>query len=766
MSKLTTSSKNVDWSMDERKLMSAYEDISENRLKSADTTITRWLKKHPKSQPALVLRASILQRAGETEEMVVAAIQEVRGTGRLTERSLAWIGMTCKNIGRIDIALTILEEAWTENPDSEEIGDQLFLTSIAANDKMRMISSSKKMYQKTRNKIWARVTAYCEWATKSPAPSTTETFPLQKSFENLKFANLLFETTLDSATTTDHLWLRLQILLACGEEQKAWQTVKFITNGSLNRLWWRMEACKVIAKRLQTPGTSWGWETEFWEWEMSWTEDRQRNYAFYDYYLLVSSHLSQSDPDATQRAIVFLDSLNTQIGTSERSPSLARLKLEQALLKKKDPLALDTKAWTVLIQQYLGRFGDKGSILTELDWITDIDTPAPDPERLTAVQDVLRGRIEAKFLDQKTYLEFAHAHISLIRYKSAIWVPTLKEIEECWEVYMSGRQFTANMHKSDVGPNVTIGLAVVHVLLELWHLDRNDQALLTAVLCAAIVSRDNLASGEVNFLLVRLYRLLGECSDPHLLYTLELRDVQLDTVLHVLVDRGGFEALIGGYTGDMVKVLKERENTLRRSERDLPEYIKDCIRHETYSQIHGIRQLHHSLSYSLSRLIGSIESNRIGLFEPGFVGPAPRVMVEDEPVMDNRDWELLPGLMGRLKLREITALGPEVDKHWAKAWLNLYAALNETGEKEVKGVANDVPSVRCVLFYQSSDIPLSSFIFAYFRKCPDNLSSLLTLSRIFMIRIGTSLRTRLATGRLLGYGVVRWCLHQTRNGID
>jgi hypothetical protein len=76
------------------------DDISEQRYKPAESTIARHLKKHPKSQPALVLRMVLLEKTGKSSHEVLRAYQDVKGTGELSARSMWWTCLTLRGIGR------------------------------------------------------------------------------------------------------------------------------------------------------------------------------------------------------------------------------------------------------------------------------------------------------------------------------------------------------------------------------------------------------------------------------------------------------------------------------------------------------------------------------------------------------------------------------------------------------------------------------------------------------------------------------------------
>ena len=153
----------IKWATDERRLGPAYDDILAGRLKSASAIVERHLKKHPKSQPALVLRTVILERSESAETAILEAWGAVKKTGDLTTRSAWLIGTTFRNLGRRDLTLEIYQSQWANQPDSVELGEQVFLHAAAAWDRDTMVESSRKMFNKLKAPVWARVAAWSEW---------------------------------------------------------------------------------------------------------------------------------------------------------------------------------------------------------------------------------------------------------------------------------------------------------------------------------------------------------------------------------------------------------------------------------------------------------------------------------------------------------------------------------------------------------------------------------------------------------------------------
>jgi N-terminal acetyltransferase B complex non-catalytic subunit len=85
-------------------VLTSLDDISEQRLKPADTALSRHLKKHPRSQPALVLRAVVLEKLGYPAEDVLRVYKEARATGEFSPRSIFWAGLALRGVGRREVS--------------------------------------------------------------------------------------------------------------------------------------------------------------------------------------------------------------------------------------------------------------------------------------------------------------------------------------------------------------------------------------------------------------------------------------------------------------------------------------------------------------------------------------------------------------------------------------------------------------------------------------------------------------------------------------
>jgi hypothetical protein len=75
------------------------EDISAGRYKAAESTVTRHLKKNPKSQAALTLRFVLHERMGAPEATYLKSLKDAR-QGSMNARSLWWITNSLRNLKR------------------------------------------------------------------------------------------------------------------------------------------------------------------------------------------------------------------------------------------------------------------------------------------------------------------------------------------------------------------------------------------------------------------------------------------------------------------------------------------------------------------------------------------------------------------------------------------------------------------------------------------------------------------------------------------
>ena len=77
----------------------------------------------------------------------------------------------------MDLCLEIHQDMWAQNPDSIEVGEQVFLCAAAVWDTKVMAESSRKMFNGVKDEIWARLAAWAEWANVRLLLSVTQMRP-------------------------------------------------------------------------------------------------------------------------------------------------------------------------------------------------------------------------------------------------------------------------------------------------------------------------------------------------------------------------------------------------------------------------------------------------------------------------------------------------------------------------------------------------------------------------------------------------------------
>ncbi|KAL7423966.1 mitochondrial distribution and morphology [Cryptotrichosporon argae] len=663
--------RSVDWSADERKLQAAYDDVQANKPKAASATVERWLKKHPKSQPALVLRMVVLEKQGAPISAVLKAYTDVERTLPLSGRSMWYAALTLGAIARADLVLDMYQRAWDGRPELGELGEMVFLHAAGMGKADAMVAASRKLFNMTKQPVWARLAAYSAWYSVSPAPSSSTPFPFSPP-KSLLAPTLLLRAS-GPPTTASHLYLALQVALGSGDFKAAAALVETDAHGgSLDRQWTVMAAIDELSRR--------GWEwADGWAWARAVRAlnqgEAQRNYAFYRH--LLRCLAAASTPERTAQTVDVLTKLHADIGRRERAPFLALLELDVTAGTMGD-------AWEAKVEEYWAAWGATGGVVTELEGVC-----GDDERKKETVLRLMRDAAKAQYTDLKGYLRLVNAETYLLR--STTLTPTVHLARRLWDLYAAGLPYGAKLPKTDVQPADQVGLMAVHVLLAAWHADRTaDDTWATAAVCAQHVLARSPASQQAHFLLVSVYRLLAA---PTLalnhLADLKLSEIQLDTLAFVGIERAGVEAwLLGGDAeAQWRKVVKDSGKMYRRSASELPEYIKQAFENESYSKINGIRQLVDALDRSLAQRILHIEDAAYDTLRgrelsERALGALNRGLAAD-PV-DSRNYELAPEVRG---LPGLAAIAGYVQPDWARAMahLHLRVARFVQGEKGVPG---------------------------------------------------------------------------------
>ncbi|KAK4685849.1 N-terminal acetyltransferase B complex non-catalytic subunit, partial [Tremellales sp. Uapishka_1] len=642
-------SKVVDWSAEERKLSSVYEDIQYKRYKVADQTVARWLKKHPKSQPGIVLRMVIQERTGSSEKAILKTYGEAKKAGPILGRSGMYVAITFRNMRRLDLVLKYYEELWESCPDIAETGEQVYLSAAALGDAEAMLKAARKMFNVSKAPIWARATAFSQWLSVAPQPTTAIAFPAPAPEKSLAIASMLLKTTEKEVASADVFWLRLQVLLSNGEDREAW---KYATSegedGALTRLWHRMEAVKVIGERWKGEDLDQVWRLE-WEWSAR---------------MLKSSE---------------------HIGKKERAPMLALLELEMRVRNAQNNGKTDEE-WVEMVKVYWERWGSKGSCVTEIEGVIGGDEP-----RLALVLELLMGFCERKHSDLKSYFEVVHSKVFVLRNgpKAAD-----SEVPICWGLYKEGLVYGKNLPKTDVQPADEIGLVAIHLLLEQWRATPKDESLVfRSICCLEHIVGNSPSSAHARYLLIRTYRLIGA---PTLLHShltaIKPAEIQHDNLMHSVFERGSSDVV----SGKLQKVWSDQsdlaEAMYKRSAVDLPEFVKQALENESYSKVHSIRILARSLSTSLSSRVLQIEQARLESLVSGTIPDLSGLADDSSPGTDLRNYELVPEIGGQYQdLAALTSTG-KIDDTWVRAMSGLLNSVQKFVQDEKIDVSEFCPA--------------------------------------------------------------------------
>lgn len=429
-----------------------------------------------------------------------------------------------------DLVLELYQGIWDSRPDIAELGDQVFLTASAMGNTAVMSTSSRKLFNATKAPQWARLAAYSAWAHAAPPPSDADPFPLAPA-RSLLPASLLLRTTGKEVATADQLWLRLEVALGNGDVAEARRLVKDEgRKGSLNRRWIGMEAAKAIAGREGVDSAE-VWADEFAATVAQLADpESQYNYAFYRHLLaaLDGAYTAERAGEADD----LFKQIAEAIGAKERAPSLARLELDKR--QRARNAGMDKAEWEALVKAYLARWGSKWTTGDELAGIAGEDR---NDEMLALVSANL-----APHTNEKSYLTRAVAELYLLQHGEK------KGAAHYWTLYTEGLQYGVNLPKTDVQPADFLGLAAVDVLLASWaQKPEDDGPLLAAASALEHIIAKSPSSFDARFTLARVYRLLAAPGAyvPHLA-KLNLSEIQLDNLLHVVSERGGVEARAGG----------------------------------------------------------------------------------------------------------------------------------------------------------------------------------------------------------------------------
>ncbi|WVQ72776.1 hypothetical protein IAR50_002336 [Cryptococcus sp. DSM 104548] len=692
------------WEAEERKLQPIFDDVAVHRLAPASSALTRYLKKHPKSQPALIIKMYITHKAKgeEGEEEVMKIFREVMilgGKGKeMTGRGVWWVTLTLRQMGKLALAQKIYQDLYTLHPQAHQLLEQVFLHASAANDIPTMVEASRKMFNITKEARWARTAGWAEWYAKAPQPSRSVgegAFPKVAEDTNaLKVAGLLVGMAGQECETSEQFWLRSQILLSSGPASYP-AILKLArdqaADGSLARVWHRMEVVKEVLKRSGTEREGeWEEERQWAAWYLEKEDTAARNYAFYQY--LLHATAMSTDPEAVGKTVSLLENLEEKIGAKERAPALALLSIDSVQERAQKGGVIPD--WSTRAASYWAQWSAKGSIVSEVEGLT-----TSNPSRKDVVYAFVRQSAGKAAENEKEFKEKVYAELLLLRASPVDWVPREEDVEKWWALYNDGLAHGKNLPPTDVQPANEAGLISINLLLTMWHFQSssaaNEKPLWKAISRLEEIVKKSPVCMYARYLLVRLYRLVGapQKSFPHMT-KLSLSEIQLENLLHVFVERGGAgEAVLSNTEKEWKEggLVEKATAMYKRTAIEFPDYVKDALTNESYSKISSIKYLNSALASSLSHRALLVErASHYLLSTPSTGGALPKELRKglkratqeleqnEGKSEDLRNWELVYEIGGSLPLvRDITELAPSGRSScaWLKVlsrfWLNV-----------------------------------------------------------------------------------------------
>ncbi|CAK9781194.1 hypothetical protein CC85DRAFT_331142 [Cutaneotrichosporon oleaginosum] len=618
----------VDWAAEERKLQPVFDDIHEGRLKTAQAAVDRWLKKHPKSQTALVARMMLADLTGQGRAAVLKVYEDVQATAPLSPRSIWRVAAVLRSIRCPEMVLDMFQALWEQRPSVPDLGDQVFFEAAAMGKTDLMASTSRKTFNLQKMPARARLAAYAAWADATPSPTDATPFP-RAAEKVLLPAQLLIRTTGSEVPTSETLWLRLQVALGAGDHAEAWRLVKAERKGALSRRWFGMQAARELAARDDPAAPAdqvWADEYEATAELLRNDGEAQHNYAFY-------RHLMEAARDAERRekAVALFRDLVPKIGAKERAPLLALLELDM-----RAP-SLSEEEWEATVHEYLARWGGKWTAQSDLAGIvgTHGDT----------LKKVMKEAAGCPHTDVGSFVSRAVAELYLLSVDPP--TPSVDEARRLWELYSAGLAYGKNLTSMDPQPADPVGMTAVSMLGRLWQTNPEDEAPLQyAAECLESMVAASPSSYYARFTLCRVYRLLGA---PGLyaqhLKKMSLSEIQLDNLLHIVSERGGIEADAAGIA--LWTELEGRATDMYgRAVTDLPNYIKQALQNETYSKVHGMRALIRALERSVAQRVLEVEELSVALangssMSESTVESLSAALKDDTPFVDNRNFELM-----------------------------------------------------------------------------------------------------------------------------
>ncbi|KAL4251731.1 MDM20/NAA25 family protein [Abortiporus biennis] len=628
----------------DRQIRPIYDALETGSNKSAVLACNKVLKKQPNNVLVKALKALALVKLQKVEESLVLC-DEVLASKPVDDGVLTAMMHVLRGLGRHNDMIAMFENAYKQQPTSEELGQQTFLANVRVGNwksAQQIATKMNKQLREDRFLYWSVFSTLLQ----ANDPST----PPELQPVLLKLAQRLIETTsVPSYSSPDRLYVHILVLreLKLYDEALALLTTEIgqaICETSL--------VCEELRRDLiHLKGLI---KEEGDRAEQRIVEKKDRNWL--EFISLLDAALwdvtSVPEPSDEAKAAAkerikhtqeVLAKVAEEDGLKDRSAALASLDLEKRA--RAQDVSTDPSLARTLAENYFSKFSSKACcyedlqpyVLFEGDELAKWTSFLESQRSFETLADLQRGINVLKLLRWNLTTDELTPELELARAKDYV-----KE-------YLAALPFGKSLPDTELQPADDLALLAGETYVNLWKLTNDQSHLFSAASILEYASARSKQSYRIRLLLIRIYHLLGAPSLALEHYRLmNVKQVQTDTLSHLVLTRAATFSLSA--LGDITYLSEcmDSSQIYMSNSQETSEFISRAFQMEKYSQIEDIIVFEDRLDNSLQRDLMKIEHVRMRLaHEQINADLVDMELIElkfifDRLHHDNRDFSIIP----------------------------------------------------------------------------------------------------------------------------
>ncbi|ORX47178.1 hypothetical protein DM01DRAFT_1339199 [Hesseltinella vesiculosa] len=628
----------------EKKLRPLYDAIDDGQYKLAMQLANRYLKKSPNWALVKALKAVVLIRTGKDDEAKELCI-EVKKAIPADQDTLQAVTIAFKELGEFKQIVELYANLFNLQPKNEDLGVQWFMAMVRNADyKGQQLAAIKlqRIFKKDK---------YFFWSVMSLALQGQDGNDLAYVLAERMMAKAQEENRL---VEVEHMRLYLLVMMDQGKHDQALA----LLDTPLGQKALRDPEVAQIKIELQLKNAL--WLDALTACELAIRENVDDWISWLAYFDAVDGLLA-SQPDIVHQVHDFIQAIQNTDGASvNRGPFLAQLEFDRRASIQQQDVLDHCKA-------YFERFSAKSCCFEDLKPYVSFLDPASAAVFVDALAATIKPAKE-KSAQVKNVYRSINVHKLKRFLRSNVDQDQLAYVDTLWQHYQEALPLGEDLEKTEFQYGDDFVLLAGHVLFSLFEKTNDWVHVLRAITLLEVALQKSIYNFQIKLLLVRLYLVLGAPTRAWALYkTMDIKQIQFDTMLHYFTDRW---VPVAQHI-DLDLYLQQGLSIYKSNDIETPDMQVQAYKLGTFSKIQEFIEFRQRLEKSLQHAVSKIDMIRIEALGSSFQAKYAVQFFHD---LD----------LGLLKLQDDYAPVTRFDNRDFKVMTNSHASDQRTAQECIK----------------------------------------------------------------------------------